>query len=188
MAARRGVIEASALLGAAGTFWYFRLRDAAPDSSTAPSRSAGAVDPLGSTALPLSPGGTPLQLICVQVAFRHGARMPNHDVLHPHEVASSGPAAWTSEDTDWDASKGAQFVLRNYKGNNLAGGASNKRILNSSRTLGGGATAGQLSLLGWEQMVEFGRNLDRRYLGAPGPSSLMKPGESSLPPSALLTR
>lgn len=188
MSVRRGVIEASALLGAAGTFWYFRLRDT-PTDSTAANRSAATGGALNARTPPRSPDGTPLQLVCVQVAFRHGARMPNYDVLHPREVATTGPAAWTAEHTDWDqAVKGAPFVLRDYKGNDLAGGASNERILNSSRKLGGGATAGQLSVLGWQQMVDFGRGLNRRYLGPPGPTSLMKPGEQSLPPSALLTR
>eukprot|EP01043_Picozoa_sp_COSAG02_P025586 COSAG02_NODE_1443_length_12584_cov_2.587425_3_plen_193_part_00 len=181
MAARRGVIEASALIGAAGTFWYFRLREnspARPPVSLAPRR----------VPVPLSPSGSPLQLVNVQVVFRHGARMPNHDVLHPHDNAWTGPAAWTVDDTVWDSSQGAHFVLHDYKGNELAGGASNKRILNSSRKLAGGAVAGQLSSFGWEQMVKFGQALRHRYLGPPGPSSLVQPGELALSPRAVLTR
>lgn len=189
MAARRGVIEASALIGAAGTFWYFRLRDAPPPSPTTSGSSTAAAAPAHCRVpVPLSPSGSPLQLMSVQVTFRHGARMPNHDVPHPQEDASTGPAAWTVDDTDWDPSDGARFVLHDYKGNQLAGGASNKRILNSSRHLEGGAVAGQLSSLGWRQMVEFGQNLRHRYLGPPGPSSLVKTGELALAPSALLIR
>ena len=181
---RRGVIEASALLGAAGTFWYYRLRDDAPtpsDRASSPSSAVPAPAPMGSD-------GSPLQLVSVQVAFRHGARMPNHDVLHPREVGSTGPVAWTAHDATLDPGTGVRFVLRDYKGNELPGGASNKRILNSSRKLEGGAVAGQLSTLGWHQMIEFGQTLRHRYLGRPGPSSLMRAGEQSLPPNALLTR
>lgn len=183
MTARRGVIEASALVGAAGTFWYYRLRDAPTPSDRAGSPSSAVPAP----AL-LGTDGSPLQLVSVQVVFRHGARMPNHDVLHPSEDGSTGPVAWTAHDTQWDPGTGARFVLRDYKGSDLPGGASNKRVLNSSRKLEGGAVAGQLSSLGWHQMIEFGQTLRHRYLGRPGPSSLLRAGELSLPPSALVTR
>ena len=124
---RRRAAEGVALVGAAGTFWYLRIRS--PDDAETPSGATPALSPRT---------GAPLQLTNVQIAFRHGARLPNQDVLHPGETAFTGPAAWTTADTAWDPAEGVPFRLNDYKMKELAGGAANKRITNSSRYLAGG--------------------------------------------------
>ena len=65
-------------------------------------------------------------------------------------------------------------VLQDYKGRALLGGAGHRRFLNSSRLLAGGGAAGALSRHGWRQTVELGARLRARYLGRPGPGSLLR--------------
>ena len=160
MAMRRRAAEGVALVGSAGTFWYLRIRDPDPD---APSGGGGGGG--GATPSALSPRtGAPLQLMSVQVAFRHGARLPNQDVLHPGESGFTGPAAWTTADTAWDPAEGIPFRLNDYKMKELPGGAEAKRITNSSRHLKGGGNAGRLSALGWHQTIDLGVELRARYV------------------------
>jgi hypothetical protein len=188
MAMRRRGLEAVALLGAGGTFYYYRLRPGRELDGGAGAASVRSSGPAGPP-VPRTSDGAPLQLLRVQVAFRHGARLPNQDVLHPGESANAGPAAWTAADATWDAAEGIPFTLRDYKGKELPGGAQNKRIASSSRTLAAGGTAGALSRHGWHQTIDLGATLRARYLGEPGAASLRRPGDGGgLPQEALLTR